>query len=101
MHDLRTMGIPTPLLRAADAIGVDAFLAFWRIIDQEPTYQTDKGDIELRMRPYRSYLRYQRNRYIEQLASQGCTPAAIQEAVRLDLCERIGLRHIYRVMAGK
>jgi hypothetical protein len=101
LGDLRAMGLPAHLLRAAEAIGADAFLAFWRIMDQEPSTRTDKGDIELRMRPYRSYLRYQRNRYIEQLTALGKTPADIREAVRLHLCERISLRHIYRVMAGK
>mgnify|MGYP003350838351 CR=1 FL=1 len=71
MADLRAMGLPAHLLRAAEAIGADAFLAFWRIIDQEPSIRTDKGDIEFHMRPYRSYLRYQRNRYIEQLTRAG------------------------------
>lgn len=101
MDELRTMGLPAPLLRAAEAIGVDAFLAFWRIIDQEQAYRADNGNIELKMRSYRSYLRFQRNRYIEQLATTGMPPAEIQNAVRLNLCEQISLRHIYRVGAKK
>jgi hypothetical protein len=95
------MGIAATWLRVAGAIGVDGFLATWRILDQEPAFRTDKGDIEPRLRSYRSYLRYQRNRYIEQLAAAGRTPREVQAAVKLNLCERIGLRHVYRVMTGK
>ena len=101
MAEFRAMGLQASLLRAAEVIGVDSFLAFWRIIDQDPAFRTEKGDINLRMRPYRSYLRFQRNRYIDQLTVGGWAPAAIQQAVRLNLCERISLRHIYRIMASK
>jgi hypothetical protein len=101
LAELRTMGIAAPWLRVADAIGVDAFLAVWRILDQESSFRSDQGDIVPRLRAYRSYLRYQRNRYIELLTSSGWTPQAIRDAVHLNLCERISLRHIYRVMSGK
>jgi hypothetical protein len=95
------MGLPSALVRVAEAIGADAFLAMWRIFDAEPLFHTEKGDLEVRLRPYRSYLRYQRNRYIEELSSQGYTPQQIREAVRLNLCEQIGLRHIYRLLSSK
>jgi hypothetical protein len=95
------MGLAAPWLRVADAIGTDAFLAMWRILDQEPSLHTERGDIEIHLRPFTSYLRYQRNRYIEQLHAAGRTPAEIREAVRLNLCERLSLRHIYRVLTGK
>jgi hypothetical protein len=101
IDELRAMGLPGSLVRVADAIGADAFLAMWRIFDAEPSFRTEKGDLEVRLRPYRSYLRYQRNRYIEELAARGCTPQQIREAVRLNLCEQIGLRHIYRLLSDK
>lgn len=96
------MGLAAPWLRVAEVIGVDAFLAMWRLVDAEPAFAGDgSGMLDLRIRPYRSYLRFQRNRYIETLHAQGKTLEEIRELVRLDLCERISLRHIRRLVSGE
>lgn len=97
IDDLRKMGLPAIFIQAAMVIGVDAFLAFWRIVDGEPSFRTAKG-IEIYLRPYRSFLRYQRNRYIEHLNSVGHTPGQIEQLVKLHLGERISKRNIYHVI---
>jgi len=100
LAELCKMGLSAPLMRAAAAIGVDAFLILWRILDSDPSLHTEKGDIELHLRPFRSYLRYQRNRYIEALVEQGFSVTEIRDKVRRMLCERISLRHISRIATG-
>jgi hypothetical protein len=94
------MGMASVWLRIAAVVGVDAFLATWRILDAEPAFRSDGGDLDIRMRSFRSYLRYQRNRYIEELCSAGMTAKEIQEQVRRHLCERISIRHISRIKSG-
>lgn len=97
------MGIQAPWLRIAEAIGPDAFLTVWRIADTEPMFRltggaAERGYLQMRLRPFKAWHRYQRNRYIEALAGSGKSPAEIQEAVRLNLCEKISLRHISTLM---
>jgi hypothetical protein len=94
------MGKPIVQLRVADAIGVDAFLAMWRIYDAEPSCGTESDDLNIRMRSYRSYLRFQRNLYIEGLSGTGKSTKSIQKSVHRHLCERISIRHITRIISG-
>lgn len=98
--ELCRMGLSAPLMRVANAIGIDAFLVVWRILDSEQGLHTDKGDIELHLRPFRSFMRYQRNRYIEALVRDGLSSHEIRERVRQVLCERISLRHVSRIARG-
>lgn len=95
------MGLSAFWLRVADRLGPDVFLEFWKLCDSEPALQSDRGDLEFRLRPFRSYLRYQRNRFIEELHRRGLTPQEIHQAVARELCEQIGLRHIFRIVTGK
>jgi hypothetical protein len=101
LDELRTMGLQSVWLRIAAAVGVDAFLATWRILDAEPAFRSDDGGLDIRMRSFRSYLRFQRNRYIEALCSAGMTAKEIQDAVHRHLGERINIRHISRIKSGK
>lgn len=94
------MGLASYWIRVAEAIGPEAFLQMWRILDGENALQSDRGDLEIRLRPYRSYLRFQRNRYIEALCARGLNVRQIQEQVRLELCEDISIRHISRIATG-
>jgi hypothetical protein len=100
LDELRAMGLPAGQLRIAEAIGHDAFITLWRVADGEASFHTDKGDLELRLRPYRSYLRFQRNRYIETLHAQGKTLDEIRKLVLEHLCEPISARHIRRLVSG-
>lgn len=85
-------------MRIAETIGADAFLALWRIADSEPAFRVggafERGYLQMRLRPFKAWHRYQRNRYIEALAASGKSVTEIQTAVALNLCEQISERHI-------
>ena len=59
----------------------------WQHYDADPTCRTDRGDLAVRMRSLRSYLRFQRNRLVETLLDEGKKPAEVLARVRADLCE--------------
>lgn len=88
-------------MRLAQEIGVDAYLALWSRVGTDDAFLNRHGYIELKMRPFRSFLRYQRNRHIKALAAAGMRAEAIRKQVQIDLCERLSKRHILRVMAKK
>jgi hypothetical protein len=94
------MGLPRVWLRVAEAIGIDAFLATWRILDADPSTWHNETILRVRLRPYRSYLRYQRNRYIEALTAQGLKPEEIQRRLQRQLGESVSHRHITRLGKG-
>lgn len=100
LDDLRRMGLPRVWLRVAETIGTDAFLATWRILDADPSTWHNETILRIRLRPYRSYLRYQRNRYIEALTAQGLKPDEIQRRLQRQLGETVSHRHITRLGKG-
>ena len=97
LDDLQRMGIPRVWMQVAEAIGADAFLETWRIIDADPASWQNDTFLRVRLRPYRSYLRYQRNRFIESLAAQGLRPDEIKRRLRAQLGEEVSDRHILRL----
>lgn len=100
LDELRRMGLPRVWLRVAEAIGIDAFLTTWRILDADPSTWHNETILRIRLRPYRSYLRYQRNRYIEALTAQGLKPDEIQRRLQRQLGETVSHRHITRLGKG-
>lgn len=97
LDDMQRMGLPRVWMLVAEAIGADAFLATWRILDSDPSSWHNETILRVRLRPYRSYLRYQRNRFIEMLAAQGLKPDEIKRRLRLQLGEDVSDRHILRL----
>jgi hypothetical protein len=93
LDELTSMGLPRTWLQVAEAIGVDAFLAMWRILDADDSLHEDNM-IKSHLRPYRSYLRFQRNRYIETLAALKVPCATIRDMLKRQLGEEISERHI-------
>ncbi|UUZ68044.1 hypothetical protein LP416_27650 [Polaromonas sp. P2-4] len=96
------MGLPALWIRVAEAIGYDNFLHFWRILDtaaelREVRRSDNESMIEVQLRRYTSFQRYQRNRYIESLAANGLPNAAIQQAVKQQLGENLDRSHIRRL----
>ncbi|AOZ48866.1 hypothetical protein BKX93_01880 [Chromobacterium vaccinii] len=79
------MGMHHCWQKVAAEIGMDAFLAMWRILDAEEQWRHPKGGLELTLRRYRSYEHYQRDTYIRQLAGQGLS----FNAVRIRLSEAL------------
>ncbi|TCS35843.1 hypothetical protein EDC30_109142 [Paucimonas lemoignei] len=96
------MGLADYWLQVAEYLGVDAFLGMWRILDANrnniPQAKRNGGDsMSPILRPYSGYLRFQKNRFVEQLAAQGLKPKEIQQRVQQQLCENISIVHIWRL----
>lgn len=101
LAELDAMGLSRVLLQVAHAIGFDAFMVAWRILDAAPETWTDsESGIQLRMPRLTTYKRYQRNRFIEAMAAIGMTQPEIARAVARDLGEKVSDRHIWRLMAA-
>lgn len=96
LDELREMGLQRAWLEVAEAIGVDAFLKAWRILDADGSNKTDDGRRLVPMRSYGCFERYQRNRYIETLVGAGCTPDEISHLLHQQIGEKISARHILR-----
>lgn len=98
IQELRDLGLQQTWLDVVDIIGFDAFLAMWRRLDADPSLHAENGGrIEFSIRTYRSYLRYQRNRYIRSLRECGHSVIEIQALVKQQLAEQISARHIDRL----
>jgi len=89
-------------LGVARLLGYDQFVALWRHLSADPMLRNDDDQIEVRLRPFRSYERYQRNRYIETLVAAGFKPAEIHTMIRAELGESLSYRQVKRLAsAGK
>lgn len=102
IREFSDMGLPAIWIRVANAIGYDNFLQFWRILDtaaelQEVRRSENESMIEVQLRRYTSFKRYQRNRWIETLAANGLPNAVIQQAVKQRLGEKLDRSHIRRL----
>lgn len=98
---LRAMKLPALWMRVAESVGVDAFLAMWRAIDADPALSRDTGMIELTIRPYRSFLYAQRNRYIEALGERNLPARTIQTMLEENFGERLTVKHIKRILRAR
>lgn len=92
------MGMPDVWLRVAQAIGSQNFIRMWAILGTDPAVQAPDGGIGIKLRPFRSYLRFQRNRYIEELHRRGWDWRQIHAEIEVQLGENLSPRHIARVM---
>jgi hypothetical protein len=100
LDELDAMGLSRVMLQVAHAIGFDAFMVMWRILDgaNEAIADNDSG-IYIRLQRLSAYKRYQRNRFIEALAAMGLSHPEISRSVKRDLGEKVSDRHIWRLMA--
>lgn len=98
LEELRQMGLQRIWLDVAEEIGVDALLKMWRIVDNDPDSLGDNGRLILPLCRYNTFLRYQRNRYIEALSNMGMKPREIHEKLNAQLCEQISIRNITRIV---
>ena len=98
LDELNQMGLQRVWLVIAERIGVDNMLVMWRILDSDPSSIGDDGRLLVPIRSYSTFLRYQRNRYIESLNSLGLKPIEIQKKLKDQLCEQISIRHISRLI---
>lgn len=102
IRELADMGLPAIWLRVAERIGYDNFLDMWRILDtaaehREVRRSENESMIEVQLRRFRSFERFQRNRWIEELARNHLPNAVIQKAVKDRLGEKVDRSHIRRI----
>lgn len=97
-RELEEMGLPGIWLTLAHAIGYDHFMTMWRVLDAAQEMHSESGSmIELQMRRYSSFKRYQRNRFVETLVDMGLSDTAIKERLRCELGEELSISHIGRL----
>lgn len=96
LSDLRAIGLDRRWLDVARAIGVDAFLEAWRVLD---SYSEESGETRLCIHRYRQWQRLQRNRLIQALADQRYLTPEIRRQVRARYRESLSRRHINRIIA--
>lgn len=97
LTELKKIGLRQGWIRVAEEIGFDAFLRVWRILDADPESYSSRGRLEIPLREYSTYLRFQRNRYIETLSDMGLDATNIRERLKDQLREKMSLRHISRI----
>ena len=97
LDELQKMGLQRIWIDIAEKIGVDNLLVAWRMLDSDETNHADDGRLLIPIRRYRTYIRYQRNRYIESLVEMRLSPREIKEKIERQLCEKISVRNILRI----
>jgi len=99
LFELDAMGLSSTMLLVAAAIGFDNFMAMWQILDSSPDALSDsESAIHVRLPRLQAYRRYQRNRFVEALATAGWTQPEIREKVKAELGEELSQRHMRRLM---
>lgn len=101
-RELEEMGLPAVWMTLAHAIGYDHFMTMWRVLDAAQEMHSDSGSmIELQMRRYSSFKRFQRNRFVESLVDLGLSDTAIKERLKVELGEELSISHIGRLTAPR
>lgn len=100
LRELAEIGLSATWLSVAQLLGYEQFVAMWRLLSADPALRNDDDQIELRLRPFRAFERYQRNRYIATLVQAGIKPSDIHAMVHKDLGEKLSYRHIKRLAAA-
>lgn len=97
VRELAEMGMPRIWLTVAEELGYDVFMALWRILDAAMELRSDSDSMILvQLRRYRSFQRFQRNRYIETLAPL-LSDAEIQARLIAELDEKLHISHVRRI----
>ena len=101
IRELETMGLPQVWLDIARSVGYDAFVEMWRRMDAAaesgPFKRIDGGMIEMQLRGFHGFKRYQRNRFVGARAMRGMNVDQIRDEVRTKLGERLTPNHTYRL----
>ncbi len=101
MNELREIGLSRVWLDVAEAIGIDAFLDVWQILDRENLGMgAERRElVRLYIPHFSTFLKFQRNRYIQTLAQQGAQAREISALIWHELREKISVRHVARLIA--
>lgn len=98
LDELRLMGIHHTWQKVADAIGMDNFLAMWRILDAEPQFQCERSGLRMKLRSYKSYKRFQRDRLIVAHSAHGLPIKLILSRINESLCENLSENNLSSVI---
>ena len=97
-RELADMGLPQVWLDVAREIGYDNFMRMWRMLDAAVALRSESESmIEVHLRRYTSFQRFQRNRFIETLAAMGLSWGEIRARVKRDIGEELSKSHITRL----
>lgn len=101
-RELADMGLPSVWLEVAHDLGYEPFMRMWRRLDAAIEMRSDtESMIEVQLRRYSSFQRYQRNRFIEALVAMGVGTREIRDRVQKDLGEDLSHTHIRRLAARR
>lgn len=100
LRELAEMGMPQVWLDVAREIGYEPFMRMWRVLDSAVEMRSESESmIEVQLRRFSSFQRYQRNRFIEALVNMGLSTTEIQNRVKRELGEELSVRHLVRLAA--
>jgi hypothetical protein len=96
IEELRRMGIGRAWAAVARAIGFDAFVEAWRVLDSMPDVVDERHRVCVPS--FRTFLRWQRNQVIRDLGARGHTPRQIAQKLRREMDLEITDYHVVRVL---
>lgn len=101
-RELADMGLPQIWLEVAQDLGYETFIRLWRRLDAAVELLSDNESmIEVQLRRFGSYQRFQRNRFIEALVDIGVGTREIRDRVKSELGEELSIGHIGRLVARR
>lgn len=96
LDELRALGLQHAWLHVAALIGVDHFVTMWRVLCQEVDF---RGEMQRVYVPrFSTYLRFQRNRVIMALSSEGKDALTIRAELKATMGEDVSKAHIDRII---
>ena len=96
-HDeLRHLGLSPMWLEVSRAVGPEAFVQIWEILDRHAT--EDYGNLRLRIPRFRRFLRHQRNRFLLTLARAGLGADEIRERLKEEVDESLHVEHVRKLI---
>jgi hypothetical protein len=102
LAELQAFGLGQRWVRIAEAIGAEAFLRMWRILDEENlAAPAGRDQARIRVPMLISYLRFRRNQRVRELAAEDLSAKEIRQALLREGCEPVSVRHINRLKTGR
>ncbi len=97
LEELARLGLQREWLAVAELLGVDAFLAAWRVLDTPDAPRDDSGTLTLPLRRYSQWLRWQRNQHIRALRAAGLRPSEVRERLKENYGEELSASQLRRI----
>lgn len=96
IKEIEQIGLARHWINIAKEIGVDQFLIIWRILSNDDLAANDKNYVYIPR--FTVFKRFQRNRVILTLHSDGKNTKDIQKIIKSDLKETVTIGHIKRII---